>query len=158
MTQDSWSIEPCPGHNKRHGCAAKTFDWDEIVHNGHFLDQEGNREQVWVDVQTEKKQEKQGSKSRRRAREERKQRYKTVMGSSVDLRVGRSSLDSPEQQQQQQRMREIEERWLQVEKTAFRERRKVPLYPQCQSKSTAELEKLLDHYQKRVSGKVLWGP
>ncbi|XP_036446187.1 myosin phosphatase Rho-interacting protein-like isoform X2 [Colossoma macropomum] len=151
VTQDSRSTQRCPeqqsSHNRRHEHGAKTFGWDEVGHS-HMMEPETSREQKWVDLQTEKEQE---SRSRRRGREERRQRYAIVMGSSACPTDESSSLGSSEQQQQQQqRMREIEERWLQVERTAIREGKKVPLYPNCESKSPVELEKLLEHYQRRV--------
>ncbi|KAL6477118.1 hypothetical protein MHYP_G00156170 [Metynnis hypsauchen] len=150
VTQDSRFTQRCPeqqsSHNRRHEHGAKTFGWDEVGHS-HMMDPGSSREQKWVDLQTEKEQE---SRSRRRGREERRQRYAIVMGSSACPKDESSSLGSPEHQQQQQRRREIEERWLQVERTAIREGKKVPLYLNCESKSTVELEKLLEHYQRRV--------
>ncbi|KAL7860267.1 hypothetical protein AOLI_G00166160 [Acnodon oligacanthus] len=150
VTQDSRFTQRCPeqqsSHNRRHEHGAKTFGWDEVGHS-HMMDPGSSREQKWVDLQTEKEQE---SRSRRRGREERRQRYAIVMGSSACPKDECSSLGSPEHQKQQQRIREIEERWLQVERTAIREGKKVPLYLNCESKSTVELEKLLEHYQRRV--------
>lgn len=74
------------------------------------------------------------------------QRYAIVMGSSV------CSLDewnsSRQENQQQLRMRETEECWLQVEKMAIREEKRVLLYSVCQNKDSVELKKLLEHYGK----------
>ncbi|XP_017567479.2 myosin phosphatase Rho-interacting protein-like isoform X2 [Pygocentrus nattereri] len=150
VTQDSRFTQRCPeqqsSHNRQHEHGAKTFGWDEVGHSC-MMDPGSSREQKWVDLQTEKEQE---SRSRRRGREERRQRYAIVMGSSACPKDESSSLGSPEHQQQQQRRREIEERWLQVERTAIREGKKVLLYLNWESKSTVELEKLLEHYQRRV--------
>ncbi|KAI4890482.1 hypothetical protein NFI96_030693 [Prochilodus magdalenae] len=151
VTQDSRCTQHCleqqSSHNGSYEHGAKTCDWDEVGHIHHIIDQKSCRDQKWVDLQMEKEQEDDESRSRRRKREERRQRYAIVMGSLASPGEDSGSLDSSDQQQQ--RMREIEERWLQVERTAIREEKKVPLYPECTSKSAAELEKLLQQYRRR---------
>ncbi|XP_066499198.1 myosin phosphatase Rho-interacting protein-like isoform X2 [Hoplias malabaricus] len=140
VTRDSQNrVEHRSAHNKTFGCDSETTDWDET---GHFC-QEATVKQERFDLHSEKELEKQSTRSRRRGREERKQRYAIVMGSSTCAEEVRSSAGSPEQ-----RLREIEERWQQVERTAIRKGKEVPLHPEC--KSTQELEKRLEHYQRRV--------
>ncbi|XP_026997526.2 myosin phosphatase Rho-interacting protein-like isoform X2 [Tachysurus fulvidraco] len=85
--------------------------------------------------------------NRRRGREERRQKYAIVMGSSACNLDERNC--STLENQQQERMRQIEEYWLQVEQMAIREGRKVLLYPECQSEDCFEKKKLLEHYRKR---------
>ncbi|KAK2829290.1 hypothetical protein Q7C36_017280 [Tachysurus vachellii] len=118
----------CQGRNK-------TSNWTDT------LTQPGTREQ-----EREVNSAEQGI-SRRRGREERRQKYAIVMGSSV------CNLDernwSTQENQQQERMRQIEEYWLQVEQMAISEERKVLLYPECQSEDCFEKKKLLEHYRKR---------
>ncbi|XP_072550186.1 uncharacterized protein [Salminus brasiliensis] len=152
VTQDSRCCpEQRPNHNRRHGRGSETLDWDEFSQGLHMMAQKESREQEWLHLQTEKEQEEQESRSRRRGREERRQRYAFVMGSSAyPGEDEEKSSQAQQQQQQQQRISEIEECWLQVERTAIRDGRKVPLYPECQSKSSAELEKILEHYQRKV--------
>lgn len=106
---------------------------------------EGSRQQERVAQNVE------DSISRRRGREERRQRYNIMMESSVCPINERDS--STQDNQQQVRMMQIEECWLQVEKTTFREEKSVPLYPSSQG--SVKLEKLLEHYGKRVSGDML---
>ncbi|MCJ8739430.1 hypothetical protein PDJAM_G00046980 [Pangasius djambal] len=146
VTQESMSLS-CPvnekcctkqrsDHYRRRRGRPKTSRWTEI------LIQEGTREQERVEQNAEE------SISRRRGREERRQRYAIVMGSSVCPLDERNS--STQENQQQERMREIEECWLQVEKMAIREEKRVLLYPEYQSEDSVELKKLLEHYGKRV--------
>lgn len=99
---------------------------------------------------------------RRRRREERRKRYESVMESVLelgcqenDIQVGTSSgmlhAHQSSHEQQQQRARDIEERWQRVEKTGIREERRVPLYPDTQAKDVGTLERLLHNYKRRVS-------
>lgn len=125
-------------HYRRHRGHPKLSSWTEV------LTQEGTIEQKRVEQNPEERI------SRRRGREERRQRYAIMMGSSVCPLDERNS--STQENQQQERMREIEECWLQVEKMAIREEKRVLLYPVYQSKGSAELKKLLEYYWKRVSG------
>lgn len=107
---------------------------------------------------------------RRRRREERRKRYESVMGlvlkpgsppveevlkrrGGVDVDVGGGipPLWLLEEQQREQRVQEIEERWQQVEKAAIRQERRVPLYPETPAKDVGQLERLLHNYKRRVS-------
>ncbi|XP_053095226.1 myosin phosphatase Rho-interacting protein isoform X2 [Pangasianodon hypophthalmus] len=146
VTQESMSLS-CPvnekcctkqrsDHYRRRRGRPKTSRWTDM------LIQEGTREQERVEQNAEE------SISRRRGREERRQRYAIVMGSSVCPLDERNS--STQENQQQERMREIEECWLQVEKMAIREEKRVLLYPEYQSEDSVELKKLLEHYGKRM--------
>ncbi|KAI5619107.1 myosin phosphatase Rho-interacting protein isoform X3 [Silurus asotus] len=105
--------------------------------------QEGTREQERV------KQNAEESINRRRGREERRQKYTIVMGSTVSLSEKRNS--STQENQQQERMREIENCWLRVEKMAIREEKSVQLYPVCPvCQDSVELKKHLEHYMTRI--------
>lgn len=112
-----------------------------------MLSQKGTKEEERVEQMAE------GSISRRRGREERRQKYAVMMGPS------KCSLDmcnsSTQENQQQERIRVIEDCWLQVEKMAIREEKRVLLYPVCQSENSVDLRKLLEHYRRRVSGDLL---
>ncbi|KAF4092632.1 hypothetical protein AMELA_G00023440 [Ameiurus melas] len=119
----------CQGH-------PKTSSWTEM------LMQEGAREQEMVEQNAEE------SISRRRGRRERRQRYAIVMGSSLCPLDERSV--STQENQQQERMREIEDCWLQVEKMAIREEKRVLLYPGWQREDSVELKKPLERYRKRM--------
>ncbi|KAL2101655.1 hypothetical protein ACEWY4_003416 [Coilia grayii] len=98
---------------------------------------------------------------RRRRREERRKRYESVMG--LVLEPGRQEEEEEEtrggaavphrgplEQEQQQRVQEIEERWQQVEKAAIRQERRVPLYPDTPPRDASDLERLLHNYKRRV--------
>lgn len=147
VMQESMSL-PCPVNDKR--CTKqksdhyrrsrghpKIYSWTEM------FTREGTSEQGRVEQNVEE------SISKRRGRKEHRQRYAIMMGSSVCHLNERNS--STEEKQQQERMRVIEECWLQVEEMAIREERRVLLCPVCQSKDSVELERLLEHYGKRVS-------
>lgn len=151
VTQESMSLS-CPLNDEcctkrrsevcRHQSHSKKSSWTDMLTQG------GTREQ-----EREVQYGEQGI-NRRRGREERRRKYAIVMGSSV------SPLDemngSKQENQQQERMREIEEYWQQVEQMAIREEKSVQLYPVCQSQDCFEQKKLLEHYQKRVSGDVFY--
>ncbi|XP_047006275.2 myosin phosphatase Rho-interacting protein isoform X5 [Ictalurus punctatus] len=126
--QSSDHYTRCQGH-------PKTSSWTEM------LTQEGAREQERVEQNAEE------SISRWRGRQERRQRYAIVMGSSLCPLDERSI--STQENQQQERMREIEECWLQVEKMTIGEEKRVLLYPAWQHEDSVELKKHLEHYRKR---------
>ncbi|XP_022527133.2 centrosomal protein of 290 kDa-like [Astyanax mexicanus] len=143
--------------SRRAGPGAETSDWTEIGQigqNGHSAAQEVNGEPELQDLQPEEQQQEEPENrilNRSRSRwEERRQRYELVMASSglpVEDRTSQYHQDHHEQ-----RMMEIEERWLQVEKISIRDGKKVLLYPESQSRSSADLEDVVEqHYQRTNS-------
>ncbi|XP_058262002.1 nucleoprotein TPR-like isoform X2 [Hemibagrus wyckioides] len=150
VTQESMSLS-CPLNDEcctnrrseicRRQSHPKKSSWTDM------LTQEGTREQ-----EREVQYGEQGI-NRRRGREERRQKYAIVMGSSVSPLDEMNS--SAQENQQQERMREIEEYWQQVEQMAVREEKRVQLYPVCQSQDCFEQKKLLEHYRKRVEELII---
>ncbi|KAF7698186.1 myosin phosphatase Rho-interacting protein-like [Silurus meridionalis] len=146
VTQESMTLS-CPVKDKCH----KKHRFDQFRRGRenpktsssiwtHMFTQKGTREQERVEQNAEE------SINRRRGREERRQKYTIVMGSTVCLSEERNS--STQENQQQERMREIEKCWLRVEKMAIREEKRVQLYPVCQD--SVEPKKLLEHYMTRM--------
>ncbi|CAB1338208.1 unnamed protein product, partial [Coregonus sp. 'balchen'] len=174
-TQDSLSSEassmerePGPGPKKsrarerRREGRSKTFDWAEFRPIAQVLAQQ--RAQEAEPLQTDL-----GDPDRSRRREERRRRYESVTGSSVDQPAGseggRMDYESgggsegspggecggpPSLERQQKVEEEIEQHWQQVEQTPIRDERRVPLPSTLQTRETAELEKLLESYKKGV--------
>uniref|UniRef100_A0A665TMF4 Myosin phosphatase Rho interacting protein n=1 Tax=Echeneis naucrates TaxID=173247 RepID=A0A665TMF4_ECHNA len=126
----------------------KTFDWAEF------------RPQKSLTAETDNQRTKtlcsleNGDLERRRRREERRRRYESMLGFPVSWEETGDKREadglralSPKSLQKVEE--DIEECWKQVEKTAFRLERTIPLFPEA--KNTEEMEELLDSYRKRVS-------
>lgn len=165
VTQDSpsseaSSVEREPGPKKsrarerRREGRSKTFDWAEFRPIAQALAQQRAQEADTLQAEL-------GDLERSRRREERRKRYESVTGSTLETAVDAGKMDvessgigqpqpaSPERQQRVQD--EIEQHWQQVEKTPIREERRVPLSSALHSTETTELERLLENYKKGVS-------
>uniref|UniRef100_A0A668AVU6 Myosin phosphatase Rho interacting protein n=1 Tax=Myripristis murdjan TaxID=586833 RepID=A0A668AVU6_9TELE len=174
VTQDSPSSEAssverdsAPGLKKsrarerRREGRSKTFDWAEFRPIAQAMAQQRAQEAEGLQANL-------GELERSRRREERRKRYESVTGTSVESPLiaeigrmdyesgegdGHTGLDSggPLSLERQQRVEEvIEQHWQQVENTPIREERRVPLPSTVHSRETAELEKLLESYKKGV--------
>lgn len=179
VTQDSPSSEAssverdsAPGLKKsrarerRREGRSKTFDWAEFRPIAQALAQQRAQEAEGLQANL-------GELERSRRREERRKRYESVTGTSVESPLnaeigrmdyesgegdGHTGLDSggPLSLERQQRVEEvIEQHWQQVENTPIREERRVPLPSTVHSRETAELEKLLESYKKGVRSHFL---
>uniref|UniRef100_A0A665TMD6 Myosin phosphatase Rho interacting protein n=1 Tax=Echeneis naucrates TaxID=173247 RepID=A0A665TMD6_ECHNA len=126
----------------------KTFDWAEF------------RPQKSLTAETDNQRTKtlcsleNGDLERRRRREERRRRYESMLGFPVSWEETGDKREadglralSPKSLQKVEE--DIEECWKQVEKTAFRLERTIPLFPEA--KNTEEMEELLDSYRKRLT-------
>uniref|UniRef100_A0A665TDT2 Myosin phosphatase Rho interacting protein n=1 Tax=Echeneis naucrates TaxID=173247 RepID=A0A665TDT2_ECHNA len=156
VTQDSSSTdvpsERDPHHKprsvmeRRREGRYKTFDWAEF------------RPQKSLTAETDNQRTKtlcsleNGDLERRRRREERRRRYESMLGFPVSWEETGDKREadglralSPKSLQKVEE--DIEECWKQVEKTAFRLERTIPLFPEA--KNTEEMEELLDSYRKR---------
>ncbi|XP_021414028.2 uncharacterized protein LOC110486615 isoform X3 [Oncorhynchus mykiss] len=126
---------------------SKTFDWAEfspmaLLASEQEVQQE-TKEPLWMEV---------GDLERKRRREERRRRYDSMLGFLVgwemDCDRGGISPRSPRTHQRVQR--EIEQCWQQVERTAFRQEKTVPLYTESQGKDKEDMGILLETYHRRV--------
>uniref|UniRef100_A0A4W5N445 Myosin phosphatase Rho interacting protein n=1 Tax=Hucho hucho TaxID=62062 RepID=A0A4W5N445_9TELE len=127
---------------------SKTFDWAEFSPMALLASEQ--------EVQQETKEPlrmKVGDLERKRRREERRRRYDSMLGFLVgwemDCDRGDISPRSPRTHQRVQR--EIEQCWQQVERTAFRQEKTVPLYTESQGKDKEDMGILLETYHRRVS-------
>ncbi|KAG7491791.1 hypothetical protein MATL_G00007670 [Megalops atlanticus] len=165
VTQDSPSSEASsaerePGPKKsrarerRREGRSKTFDWAEFRPIAQALAQQRAHEADILHAEL-------GDLERSKRREERRKRYESVTGSSLEPSADGSKMDvesgggagdthPPSLERQQRVQDEIEQHWQQVEKTPIREERRVPLSSTLQGRETAELEKLLESYKKGV--------
>uniref|UniRef100_A0A668AVU0 Myosin phosphatase Rho interacting protein n=1 Tax=Myripristis murdjan TaxID=586833 RepID=A0A668AVU0_9TELE len=162
VTQDSPSSEAssverdsAPGLKKsrarerRREGRSKTFDWAEFRPIAQAMAQQRAQEAEGLQANL-------GELERSRRREERRKRYESVTGTSVEspliAEIGRMDYErGPLSLERQQRVEEvIEQHWQQVENTPIREERRVPLPSTVHSRETAELEKLLESYKKGV--------
>ncbi|XP_052362906.1 uncharacterized protein LOC118364674 isoform X2 [Oncorhynchus keta] len=126
---------------------SKTFDWAEfspmaLLASDQEVQQE-TKEPLRMEV---------GDLERKKRREERRRRYDSMLGFLVgwemDCDRGGISPRSPRTHQRVQR--EIEQCWQQVERTAFRQEKTVPLYTESQGKDKEDMGILLETYHRRV--------
>uniref|UniRef100_A0A8C9V9R8 Myosin phosphatase Rho interacting protein n=1 Tax=Scleropages formosus TaxID=113540 RepID=A0A8C9V9R8_SCLFO len=159
ITQDSLSsetssVEREPGlkrsraRDRRREGRSKTFDWAEFRPIAQALAQQRAREADAVQAEL-------GDIERNRRREERRKRYESVTGSSLEPTgvvlesSSHGDVAAPLLERQKMMQEEIEQRWQQVERTPIREERRVPLSI-TQARATAELENLLESYKQSV--------
>uniref|UniRef100_A0A8C9TQ07 Myosin phosphatase Rho interacting protein n=1 Tax=Scleropages formosus TaxID=113540 RepID=A0A8C9TQ07_SCLFO len=157
ITQDSLSsetssVEREPGlkrsraRDRRREGRSKTFDWAEFRPIAQALAQQRAREADAVQAEL-------GDIERNRRREERRKRYESVTGSSLEPTgvvlesSSHGDVAAPLLERQKMMQEEIEQRWQQVERTPIREERRVPLSI-TQARATAELENLLESYKQ----------
>ncbi|XP_062264957.1 myosin phosphatase Rho-interacting protein-like isoform X1 [Platichthys flesus] len=125
----------------------KTYDWAEFrPQNKSMLESDHQRDKSPCSVEVVEL-------DRNRRREERRRRYENMLGSSLSWDKAGGKTDnggvralSPESQQRVEE--EIEECWMQVEKTVFRLDRTVPLF--TEAKDTVEMENMLNGYRNGV--------
>uniref|UniRef100_A0A8C9U0I5 Myosin phosphatase Rho interacting protein n=1 Tax=Scleropages formosus TaxID=113540 RepID=A0A8C9U0I5_SCLFO len=158
ITQDSLSsetssVEREPGlkrsraRDRRREGRSKTFDWAEFRPIAQALAQQRAREADAVQAEL-------GDIERNRRREERRKRYESVTGSSLEPTgvvlesSSHGDVAAPLLERQKMMQEEIEQRWQQVERTPIREERRVPLSI-TQARATAELENLLEKELKQ---------
>ncbi|XP_041729340.1 myosin phosphatase Rho-interacting protein isoform X1 [Coregonus clupeaformis] len=119
---------------------SKTFDWAEfrpmvLLASEQEVQQEETKEPLQMEV---------GDLERKRRREERRRRYDSMLGFPMrDI-----SPSSPRTHQRVQR--EIEQCWQQVERTAYRQEKTVPLYTESKGKDKEDMGILLETYNRRV--------
>ncbi|XP_035037349.2 myosin phosphatase Rho-interacting protein isoform X2 [Hippoglossus stenolepis] len=157
VTQDSRSTdvptERDPHHKprsvveRRREGRYKTYDWAEFrPQNKSMLESDHQRDKSPCSLEL-------GELDRKRRREERRRRYENMLGFSLSWDKTGGKTDnggvralSPESQQRVEE--EIEECWMQVEKTVFRLDRTVPLFTEAED--TVDMEKLLNGYRNGV--------
>ncbi|CAB1418969.1 unnamed protein product [Pleuronectes platessa] len=157
VTQDSRSTdvptERDPHHKprsvveRRREGRYKTYDWAEFrPQNKSMLESDHQRDKSPCSVELVEL-------DRKRRREERRRRYENMLGSSLSWDKAGGKTDnggvralSPESQQRVEK--EIEECWMQVEKTVFRLDRTVPLFTEAED--TVEMENMLNGYRNGV--------
>uniref|UniRef100_A0A673WGH4 Uncharacterized LOC115170694 n=1 Tax=Salmo trutta TaxID=8032 RepID=A0A673WGH4_SALTR len=130
-------------HERRREGRSKTFDWAEFSPMALLASelevQQETKEPLRMEV---------GDLERKRRREERRRRYDSMLGFLVgwemDCDRGGISPRSPRTHQKVQR--EIEQCWQQVERTAFRQEKTVPLYTESQGKDKEDMGILLETY------------
>ncbi|XP_030631432.1 protein outspread isoform X1 [Chanos chanos] len=160
-SEASSSAEREPGprrsraQERRREGRSKTFDWAEFRPIAQALAQQRAHEADALQMEL-------ADSERSKRREERRRRYESVTGSSLDPMSDGSGMDfesvssslgdavPPSTERQRKVEDEIEQHWQQVEKTPIREERRVPLSTALHSRETAELEKLLENYKKGV--------
>uniref|UniRef100_A0A8C9VVC6 Myosin phosphatase Rho interacting protein n=1 Tax=Scleropages formosus TaxID=113540 RepID=A0A8C9VVC6_SCLFO len=132
--------------DRRREGRSKTFDWAEFRPIAQALAQQRAREADAVQAEL-------GDIERNRRREERRKRYESVTGSSLEPTgvvlesSSHGDVAAPLLERQKMMQEEIEQRWQQVERTPIREERRVPLSI-TQARATAELENLLESYKQ----------
>ncbi|XP_065109610.1 uncharacterized protein mprip isoform X1 [Paramisgurnus dabryanus] len=166
ITQDSQSFEASSverdngikksrARERRREGRSKTFDWAEFRPIAQALAQQRAQEADTLQADLT-------NAERAKRREERRRRYESVTGSSIEpvsdvpkmdlASEGVVQVDAPPPSVEcQQKMEdEIEQRWQQVEKTPIREEKRVPLSSSHHTRDTSELEKLVESYKKGV--------
>uniref|UniRef100_A0A8C7VIZ9 PH domain-containing protein n=1 Tax=Oncorhynchus mykiss TaxID=8022 RepID=A0A8C7VIZ9_ONCMY len=127
---------------------SKTFDWAEFSPMALLASEQEVQQETKEPLRMEV-----GDLERKRRREERRRRYDSMLGFLVgwemDCDRGGISPRSPRTHQRVQR--EIEQCWQQVERTAFRQEKTVPLYTESQGKDKEDMGILLETYHRRVS-------
>uniref|UniRef100_A0A8C8IC51 PH domain-containing protein n=1 Tax=Oncorhynchus tshawytscha TaxID=74940 RepID=A0A8C8IC51_ONCTS len=127
---------------------SKTFDWAEFSPMALLAPEQEVQQETKEPLRMEV-----GDLERKRRREERRRRYDSMLGFLVgwemDCDRGGISPRSPRTHQRVQR--EIEQCWQQVERTAFRQEKTVPLYTESQGKDKEDMGILLETYHRRVS-------
>ncbi|CAB1342068.1 unnamed protein product [Coregonus sp. 'balchen'] len=119
---------------------SKTFDWAEfrpmvLLASEQEVQQEETKEPLQMEV---------GDLERKRRREERRRRYDSMLGFPMrDI-----SPRSPKTHQRVQR--EIEQCWQQVERTAYRQEKTVPLYTESKGKDKEDMGILLETCNRRL--------
>uniref|UniRef100_A0AAZ3Q5E2 PH domain-containing protein n=1 Tax=Oncorhynchus tshawytscha TaxID=74940 RepID=A0AAZ3Q5E2_ONCTS len=126
---------------------SKTFDWAEFSPMALLAPEQEVQQETKEPLRMEV-----GDLERKRRREERRRRYDSMLGFLVgwemDCDRGGISPRSPRTHQRVQR--EIEQCWQQVERTAFRQEKTVPLYTESQGKDKEDMGILLETYHRRV--------
>ncbi|XP_064866319.1 myosin phosphatase Rho-interacting protein-like isoform X2 [Oncorhynchus nerka] len=126
---------------------SKTFDWAEFSPMALLASEQEVQQETKEPLRMEV-----GDLERKRRREERRRRYDSMLGFLVgwemDCDRGGISPRSPRTHQRVQR--EIEQCWQQVERTAFRQEKTVPLYTESQGKDKEDMGILLETYHRRV--------
>uniref|UniRef100_A0A8C9V8N3 Myosin phosphatase Rho interacting protein n=1 Tax=Scleropages formosus TaxID=113540 RepID=A0A8C9V8N3_SCLFO len=152
LSSETSSVEREPGlkrsraRDRRREGRSKTFDWAEFRPIAQALAQQRAREADAVQAEL-------GDIERNRRREERRKRYESVTGSSLEPTgvvlesSSHGDVAAPLLERQKMMQEEIEQRWQQVERTPIREERRVPLSI-TQARATAELENLLESYKQ----------
>uniref|UniRef100_A0A8C7D0V3 PH domain-containing protein n=1 Tax=Oncorhynchus kisutch TaxID=8019 RepID=A0A8C7D0V3_ONCKI len=135
-------------HERRREGRSKTFDWAEFSPMALLASEQEVQQETKEPLRMEV-----GDLERKRRREERRRRYDSMLGFLVgwemDCDRGGISPRSPRTHQRVQR--EIEQCWQQVERTAFRQEKTVPLYTESQGKDKEDMGILLETYHRRVS-------
>uniref|UniRef100_A0A8C9VCK5 Myosin phosphatase Rho interacting protein n=1 Tax=Scleropages formosus TaxID=113540 RepID=A0A8C9VCK5_SCLFO len=148
-TQTQWrepGLKRSRARDRRREGRSKTFDWAEFRPIAQALAQQRAREADAVQAEL-------GDIERNRRREERRKRYESVTGSSLEPTgvvlesSSHGDVAAPLLERQKMMQEEIEQRWQQVERTPIREERRVPLSI-TQARATAELENLLESYKQ----------
>ncbi|XP_031690563.1 myosin phosphatase Rho-interacting protein-like isoform X2 [Oncorhynchus kisutch] len=126
---------------------SKTFDWAEFSPMALLASEQEVQQETKEPLRMEV-----GDLERKRRRDERRRRYDSMLGFLVDWEMdcdrGGISPRSPRTHQRVQR--EIEQCWQQVERTAFRQEKTVPLYTESQGKDKEDMGILLETYHRRV--------
>uniref|UniRef100_A0A8C7CS52 PH domain-containing protein n=1 Tax=Oncorhynchus kisutch TaxID=8019 RepID=A0A8C7CS52_ONCKI len=134
-------------HERRREGRSKTFDWAEFSPMALLASEQEVQQETKEPLRMEV-----GDLERKRRREERRRRYDSMLGFLVgwemDCDRGGISPRSPRTHQRVQR--EIEQCWQQVERTAFRQEKTVPLYTESQGKDKEDMGILLETYHRRV--------
>ncbi|XP_029622752.1 myosin phosphatase Rho-interacting protein isoform X2 [Salmo trutta] len=134
-------------HERRREGRSKTFDWTEFSPMALLASEQEVQQETKEPLRMEV-----GDLERKRRREERRRRYDSMLGFLVgwemDCDRGGISPRSPRTHQKVQR--EIEQCWQQVERTAFRQEKTVPLYTESQGKDKEDMGILLETYHRRV--------
>uniref|UniRef100_A0A8C7PDR2 PH domain-containing protein n=1 Tax=Oncorhynchus mykiss TaxID=8022 RepID=A0A8C7PDR2_ONCMY len=124
---------------------SKTFDWAEFSPMALLASEQEVQQETKEPLRMEV-----GDLERKRRREERRRRYDSMLGFLVgwemDCDRGGISPRSPRTHQRVQR--EIEQCWQQVERTAFRQEKTVPLYTESQEADLPSLKSLTDMYRE----------
>ncbi|XP_071028475.1 protein outspread-like [Oncorhynchus clarkii lewisi] len=138
--------QSCIRERRREG-RSKTFDWAEFSPMALLASEQEVQQETKEPLRMEV-----GDLERKRRREERRRRYDSMLGFLVgwemDCDRGGISPRSPRTHQRVQR--EIEQCWQQVERTAFRQEKTVPLYTESQGKDKEDMGILLETYHRRV--------
>ncbi|XP_055754084.1 uncharacterized protein LOC129833477 isoform X3 [Salvelinus fontinalis] len=138
--------QSCIRERRREG-RSKTFDWAEFSPMALLASEQEVQQETKEPLRMEV-----GDLERKRRREERRRRYDSMLGFLVgwemDCDRGGISPRSPRTHQKVQR--EIEQCWQQVERTAFRQEKNVPLYTESQGKDKEDMGILLETYHRRV--------
>lgn len=150
-TEIDQSPNPRSVLERRRGGRYKTFDWAELR----------PRTKQVPEADTQRTKDPCSFElidpERKKRREERRRRYESMLGFPLawellgDNKTHEDSARASSPWSQKRVQEEIEQWWQQVERTALRLEKTVPLYPEAQAKDTMELERLLDDYRKGVS-------